>query len=40
VDDVSGLRRAGQLARLAALHLAEGREDDLAALQPLYLQGP
>ena len=40
VDAISALRRAGQLARLAALHLAEGHEDDLAALQPLYLQGP
>jgi tRNA threonylcarbamoyladenosine biosynthesis protein TsaB len=40
VDAISGWRRAGQLARLAALHLAQGTEDDLAALQPLYLQGP
>lgn len=50
LDAVSGLRRAGQLARLAALHLAarvagaqDARADnldDLARLQPLYLQGP
>ena len=40
VDGVSALRRAGHLARLAALHLAAGRADDLASLQPLYLQNP
>jgi tRNA threonylcarbamoyl adenosine modification protein YeaZ len=40
VDAVSGWRRAGSLARLAALHLARGHADDLATLQPLYLQGP
>lgn len=51
LDAVSGLRRAGQLARLAALHLAasaagapdacaDDNLDDLARLQPLYLQEP
>jgi tRNA threonylcarbamoyladenosine biosynthesis protein TsaB len=40
LDPVSSWRRAGQLARLAALHLAAGTEDDLAALQPLYLRTP
>lgn len=40
VDAVSGWRRAGHLAHLAAQHLANGTHDDLAALQPLYLQNP
>jgi tRNA threonylcarbamoyladenosine biosynthesis protein TsaB len=40
LDGVSGLRRAGQLARVAALHLARGEADDLATLQPLYLRKP
>jgi tRNA threonylcarbamoyladenosine biosynthesis protein TsaB len=40
VDAVTGLRRAGQLARLAALHLAAGHGDAPAALQPLYLRNP
>lgn len=40
VDGISALRRAGHLARLAALHLATGSADDLASLQPLYLQNP
>ncbi len=40
LDGVSTLRRAGHLARLADLHLAAGNEDDLAGLQPLYLQNP
>lgn len=40
LDGVSGLRRAGQLARVAALHLARGETDDLATLQPLYLRKP
>lgn len=40
VDAVSGWRRAGHLARLAVQHLAHGTRDDLAALQPLYLQNP
>ncbi len=40
LDPVSSWRRAGQLARLAALHFAAGTEDDLAALQPLYLRNP
>lgn len=40
IDAVSGWRRAGQLARLAALHLAADTQDDLSALQPLYLRNP
>lgn len=40
IDPVSGWRRAGQLARLAALHLAAGTADDLTTLQPLYLRNP
>lgn len=40
LDPISSWRRAGQLARLAALHLAAGTTDDLAALQPLYLNNP
>ncbi len=40
IDGVSAMRRAGHLARLAALHLAAGNQDDLASLQPLYLQNP
>ena len=40
LDNSFGLRRAGHLARLAALHLAAGHEDDLASFQPLYLQAP
>jgi len=40
LDGVSALRRAGHLARLADRHLAAGNEDDLAGLQPLYLQSP
>ena len=40
IDAVSGLRRAGLLARLAALHLAGGCPDTLEALQPLYLRNP
>ncbi|MEM7534752.1 MAG: tRNA (adenosine(37)-N6)-threonylcarbamoyltransferase complex dimerization subunit type 1 TsaB [Chloroflexota bacterium] len=40
VDTISGQRRSGQLARLAALHFAQGTEDTLAALQPLYLREP
>jgi len=40
LDPVSGWRRAGQLARLAALHFAAGTEDDLVTLQPLYLRNP
>jgi tRNA threonylcarbamoyladenosine biosynthesis protein TsaB len=40
VRPVSSLRRAGQLAQLAARHLDQGAEDDLAALQPLYLRQP
>lgn len=40
VDAISAMRRAGVLARLAAQQIAAGQSDDLAALQPLYLQGP
>lgn len=40
VDAVSGLRRAGHLARLAAQWLGAGVEDSLAALQPLYIRTP
>jgi tRNA threonylcarbamoyladenosine biosynthesis protein TsaB len=40
IDPVSGLRRTGQLARLAALSLAAGVEDKLHDLQPLYLRNP
>lgn len=40
VDTVSGWRRAGHLARLAALQLAAGVEDRLNALEPLYLRAP
>lgn len=40
VDEVSAWRRAGQLAQLAAWHLAAGTSDDLKTLQPLYLRSP
>jgi tRNA A37 threonylcarbamoyladenosine modification protein TsaB len=40
VDNNIALRRAGQLAHLAAQHLAAGHADDLATFQPLYLQSP
>ena len=40
IDAVSGWRRAGHLARLAALHLAAGTADELGALEPLYLRAP
>lgn len=40
VDGVSALRRAGQLARLAALQLAAGHAETLTTLQPLYLRAP
>ena len=40
IDGVSGLRRAGMLARLAASHLAAGHEDDLDGLEPIYLREP
>lgn len=39
-DGVTSLRRAGQLARLAAMHLAAGRHDSIESLQPLYLRNP
>ncbi len=38
VDSVSGLRRAGQVARLAALYLDAGYVETVDTLQPLYLQ--
>jgi len=40
IDGVSGLRRAGMLARLAALHLAAGHADNLDGLEPIYLREP
>ncbi|MEZ4726821.1 MAG: tRNA (adenosine(37)-N6)-threonylcarbamoyltransferase complex dimerization subunit type 1 TsaB [Caldilineaceae bacterium] len=40
VDAVSGWRRAGHLAHLAARYLAAGVEDQLNALEPLYLRAP
>ena len=40
LDDVSSLRRASQLARLAALAIAAGRTEPLDSLQPLYLRNP
>lgn len=40
IDPISGWRRAGSLARLAALHLAAGVGDQLRALEPLYLRAP
>jgi tRNA threonylcarbamoyl adenosine modification protein YeaZ len=40
LDPVSTLRRAGQLARLAALHFAQGTSEELRQLQPLYLRNP
>ena len=39
-DEVSSLRRASQLARLAALAIAAGRTEPLDSLQPLYLRNP
>ena len=40
IDAVSAWRRAGQLARLAALHLADGVNQPVDTLQPLYLRNP
>lgn len=40
IDAATSLRRAGQLARLAALHLAAGHRDEPGTLQPLYLRNP
>ena len=40
VDSVSAMRRAGVLAYLAAQQIRQGQTDDLATLQPIYLQGP
>jgi tRNA threonylcarbamoyladenosine biosynthesis protein TsaB len=40
VDAVSGLRRAGQLARIADLHLSAGTCDSVESLQPIYLRNP
>lgn len=40
LDSATSLRRGGQLARVAARHLAAGHHDGLAALQPLYLRKP
>jgi tRNA A37 threonylcarbamoyladenosine modification protein TsaB len=40
MDAVSGQRRAGELARLAAIYLAEGIEESVDSIQPLYLRAP
>lgn len=40
IDAATGLRRAGQLARLGALHLAAGHSDTPETIQPLYLRNP
>ncbi|MBX3011920.1 MAG: tRNA (adenosine(37)-N6)-threonylcarbamoyltransferase complex dimerization subunit type 1 TsaB [Caldilineaceae bacterium] len=40
IDAVSGWRRAGQLAQWAARHLAAGDQDNLAAVEPIYLRAP
>ncbi|MBX2997063.1 MAG: tRNA (adenosine(37)-N6)-threonylcarbamoyltransferase complex dimerization subunit type 1 TsaB [Caldilineaceae bacterium] len=40
MDEVSGLRRASQLARLAAFHHVAGNVDTADSLQPLYLREP
>lgn len=40
IDAVSGWRRAGHLARLAARHLADGVNHSVDTLQPLYLRNP
>ena len=40
IDPVSGMRRGGQLARLAALQLDAGTCDAIETLQPLYLRNP
>ncbi|MBI3961102.1 MAG: tRNA (adenosine(37)-N6)-threonylcarbamoyltransferase complex dimerization subunit type 1 TsaB [Chloroflexi bacterium] len=40
VDEVSGLRRAGMLAWLAARHLSAGHADSLDTLEPIYLREP
>ena len=40
INAVSSWRRAGHLAKVAALHLAAGTQDDLKTLQPIYLHTP
>ena len=40
IDNISGLRRASQLARLAIEQFDAGQYDDLHDLQPLYLSSP
>jgi tRNA threonylcarbamoyladenosine biosynthesis protein TsaB len=40
VDTLNNWRRAGYLAKLAAIHLASGTHDDLKTLQPIYLRTP
>lgn len=40
INQVSGLRRAGELARLAVKHLAAGHAISLSRLEPLYLRNP
>ncbi len=40
LDEVSSMRRAGQLARLAAMHIEAGNVSSISALSPLYLRSP
>lgn len=40
IDNISGLRRSSQLARLAVEQFDAGQYDDLRNLQPLYLNNP
>ncbi len=40
LDEVSSTRRAGQLARLAAMHIDAGNVSTISALSPLYLRSP
>lgn len=40
MDAVTGQRRAGELARIAAFYLAEGIEESVDTIQPIYLRAP
>lgn len=40
IDAVSGVRRAGHLARLAKCFMTKAMDESLATLQPLYLRAP
>jgi len=40
MDGVTGQRRAGELARLAALYFAAGVEESVDSIQPIYLRAP